>query len=618
MPDALKRPGAADATAAIEAAGVGAWHWDLETRRINLSPTAAELLASQDESVPQERFLALLDHQDRALVRHSLQDCLEQRKICDVVFRLADGVRWRRMRGKAHPDSNGADGIVLEIGERGAEQVSNARLAAVLASSDDAIIAKTADGIVTDWNKGAEKIFGYPAGEMVGQPIAVLLPPGLEDEERQILERIRAGEKIDHFETRRCRKDGSIIEVSVTISPIYNEEGALVGASKIARDITAAKMDRLALLEREAHLKSVLDTVPDAMIVIDTRGTIQSFSATAEKQFGYDAGEAIGRNVNFLMPEPYRGQHDGYLARYMATGERHIIGIGRLVVGRRKDGSTFPVELSVGEMRSGDRRFFTGFLRDLTERQDTQQRLQDLQGELIFMSRFTALGEMASTLAHELNQPLTAATSYMNGARRLLTAGRPEDISAVSGAIDNAAGQMLRAGQIIKRLREFVSRGEGDRAVEDLRKLIEEASALALVGVKQTGVHVTFDFHATVGKVLVDKIQIQQVILNLMRNAIEAMEGMERRNMVVSTRTGDDDMVEVSVADTGPGIAPEIAEKLFQPFITTKRQGMGVGLSISRTIIEAHGGNLWAEQNPGGGTIFRLTLKNMAGEDLNG
>jgi len=615
MSDAQNTSEIALAVAAVEAAGLGLWHWDLDQGRITLSAAAARLLASGDACMTQERFLDLLDPRDRASVRHSLENCLYQRKPYDVVFRLADGVCWHRMRGRAHSEGS-ADGIILGIGERRAEQLSNARLAAVLASSDDAIIAKTTDGIVTDWNSGAERIFGYSAGEIVGQPIATLLPPGLEDEERQILERIRAGEKIDHFETRRRRKDGTIIDVSVTISPIYDDEGTLIGASKIARDITIAKTDRLALMEREAHLQSVLDTVPDAMIVIDTRGIIQSFSATAEKLFGYVADEAIGRNVSVLMPEPYHGQHDGFLARYMATGERRIIGIGRLVVGRRSDGSTFPMELAVGEMRSGDRRYFTGFVRDLTERQETQRRLQDLQAELIFMSRFTALGEMASTLAHELNQPLTAATSYLNGARRLLVNGRPEDVPAASGAIDSAAEQLLRAGQIIKRLREFVAHGESDRKAEDLRKLIEESSALALVGVKQTGVHVSFDFQVAVGAVLVDKIQIQQVILNLMRNGIEAMEGMERRDMVVSTRSADDNMVEVSVSDTGSGIAPEIAEKLFQPFTTTKRQGMGVGLSISRTIIEAHGGKLWSEPNPGGGTVFRLTLKSLTGEYL--
>src|ERR1043165_4995562 len=257
MSDAQNTSEIALAAAAVEAAGLGLWHWDLDQGRITLSAAAARLLASGDACMTQERFLELLDPRDRASVRHSLENCLHQRKPYDVVFRLADGVCWHRMRGRAHSEGR-ADGIILGIGERRDEQLSNARLAAVLASSDDAIIAKTTDGIVTDWNSGAERIFGYSAREIVGQPIATLLPPGLEDEERQILERIRAGEKIDHFETRRRRKDGSIIDVSVTISPIYDDEGTLIGASKIARDITIAKTDRLALMEREAHLQSVL------------------------------------------------------------------------------------------------------------------------------------------------------------------------------------------------------------------------------------------------------------------------------------------------------------------------------------------------------------------------
>jgi two-component system sensor kinase FixL len=392
------------------------------------------------------------------------------------------------------------------------------------------------------------------------------------------------------------------------VSPIWNEAGHVIGASKVARNITDTKRALAALSEREAHLQSILGTVQDGMIVIDTRGIIQSFSVTAERLFNYRAEEAIGQNVKILMPQPYHDQHDGYLARYMATGERHIIGKGRVVVGRRKDGSTFPIELSVGEMRSGERRFFTGFIRDLTERQETQQRLQELQTELIHMGRFSALGEMASALAHELNQPLTAAASYLNGARRLLDGGKREDFPMVRDAIESAADQALRAGQIIRRLRDFVARGETDRQVEDLRKLIEEASALALVGVKEAGVHVVFDFDPLARLVFADKVQIQQVILNLMRNAIEAMQETERRELTVSTRLKKKDIVQIDVSDTGPGIAPEIAQQLFQPFVTSKRNGMGVGLSISRTIVEAHGARLWADPNPEGGTIFRMTL----------
>ncbi len=301
----------------------------------------------------------------------------------------------------------------------------------------------------------------------------------------------------------------------------------------------------------------MLDTVPDAMIVIDSKAIIHSFSAAAERLFGYTEQEAIGKNVSSLMPGPYREQHDGYLERYLRTGEKRIIGRGRVVVGLRRDGSTFPMELTVGEIRSGETRSFIGFIRDLTERQETQRRLQDLQTELIHMGRFTAMGEMASTLAHELNQPLTAVASYLNGCRRLLD-GKTEAASVIlRDAIERAADQALRAGQIIRRLRQFVSRGDSERQAENLAKLIEEASALALVGIRETGVRVHFDLDHKLAEVVVDKIaQIQQVILNLMRNAIEAMHGTENRRMMVATREADDDMVEISVADTGSGLLP--------------------------------------------------------------
>jgi two-component system sensor kinase FixL len=353
----------------------------------------------------------------------------------------------------------------------------------------------------------------------------------------------------------------------------------------------------------------VLDTVPDAMIVIDPQGLIQSFSTAARRLFGYDEREVVGRNVSILMPSPYRQQHDSYLARYLATGEKRIIGTGRLVVGQRKNGTTFPMELSVGEMRSGNRRYFTGFVRDLTERQETQKRLQDLQSELIFMGRFTALGEMASALAHELNQPLTAVAAYLNGARRLLDAGPSPDLAIVREAVDSAAAQALRAGQIIKRLREFVARGESDRQIEDLPKLVEEASALAMVGARESGVRIDFGFDPLAAQVLADKVQVQQVLLNLIRNAIEAMQDCPRREMSLATSRLEDGMVRIDVADTGSGIAPEVAAHLFQPFVTSKKSGMGVGLSISRTIVENHGGRLWAEARQGGGTVFSLTLR---------
>jgi two-component system, LuxR family, sensor kinase FixL len=366
---------------------------------------------------------------------------------------------------------------------------------------------------------------------------------------------------------------------------------------------------------REAHLKSILDTVPDAMIVIDERGIMQSFSAAAERLFGYSATEAIGKNIKMMMPSPYRENHDAYMDRYLRTGERRIIGIGRVVVGERKGGSTFPMELAVGEMRSGEKRYFTGFIRDLTERQKTEARLQELQSELVHISRLTAMGEMASTLAHELNQPLSAIANYMKGSRRLLEQSSDERSEMIRQAMDSAAEQAMRAGQIIRRLRDFVARGESERRVESVSKLVEEASALALVGIKDQGIHVRFQLSRSNDLALADKVQIQQVLLNLIRNAIEAMHDSNRRDLLISTAPTDDNMLMISVADTGPGIAPEISSQLFRPFVTTKRHGMGVGLSICRTIIEAHGGRIWIEPNPGGGTIFRFTVRAVTEED---
>jgi two-component system sensor kinase FixL len=315
------------------------------------------------------------------------------------------------------------------------------------------------------------------------------------------------------------------------------------------------------------------------------------------------------------MPVPYREHHDGYLDRYLTTGERRIIGVGRVVVGERKDGSTFPMELSVGEMISGQQRFFTGFVRDLSERQQTERRLQELQSELVHISRLTAMGEMASALAHELNQPLSAMANYLKGSSRLLAA-EPVPRERLQDAIEKAGEQALRAGEIIRRLRDFVARGETERRLESLPKLIEEAAALALVGAKEHGVRVLFRFSPGIDMVLADKVQIQQVVLNLIRNALEAMDGAPKKILDVFIDPAADDLARVTVADSGSGISPDIADQLFQPFVTTKRTGMGVGLSISRTIIEAHGGRIWVEENRGGGTRFCFTLPVVGEEEL--
>lgn len=366
------------------------------------------------------------------------------------------------------------------------------------------------------------------------------------------------------------------------------------------------------LREREAWLRSILETVPDAIIVIGERGLVEEFSPAAQRLFGYASEEVLGRNVSMLMPSPYRERHDTYIQNYLSTGIRRIIGIGRIVVGRRKDGSTFPMELAVGEARIGDRRVFTGFIRNLTERQETEKRLQDIQAELLHVSRLSAMGQMASALAHELNQPLTAILNYVRAARRLLEmegGASPKTLETM----DKAVAQTSRAGQIIRRLRDFVEKGQSHQALDNLNRTIEEAAALALVGAKEANVKVTLDLSPAIPEVLIDRIQIQQVLLNLIRNSIEAMALTERRELTIrSALTGS--LAEVAVTDTGLGLAEPVAAQLFQPFVTTKPQGMGLGLSISRSIIDTHGGRIWAEANESGGMTFHFTVPTGAEE----
>lgn len=467
------------------------------------------------------------------------------------------------------------------------------------------------------WSENAGQMFGAPGALTAGYEafLELLDPLDRERMRRAVAHAVDSGVRLDiAFSIATPAAGRHWIRLRAGV--VRAEDGRPRHLSGIALDIDEEKQVEEALRTRETHLRSILETIPDAMIVIDSRGIMQFFSNAAERQFGYSAGEAIGQNVSILMPEPDRTHHDAYLERYRVTGDRRIIGIGRIVTGKRKDSTTFPMHLSVGEMRSGGETYFTGFVRDLTEQQQTQHRLQELQSELVHISRLSAMGEMASALAHELNQPLAAISNYMKGSRRLLSASADPNRDKIESAMDRAAEQAMRAGQIIRRLRDFVARGESEKRVESIAKMIEESGALGLTGAREQGVSLQFELDRRHDLVLVDRVQIQQVLVNLFRNALEAMAASPQRRLVATTRPAADDMIEVAVADSGTGFADGVETNLFQTFFTTKETGMGVGLSISRSIVEAHGGRMWAENNPSGGATFRFTLPAAPNESL--
>ena len=348
----------------------------------------------------------------------------------------------------------------------------------IVESPNDAIIGMTLDGIVSDWNAGAEVMFAYRTREIVGQPIVVLSPPECITEETTILERVRHGEKVETFETTRRRKDGRAIPVAVTISPILDLSGTIVGALKIVRD--------------------------------------------------------------------------------------------------------------------------------LSERVDRDRHLKELQLELVHVSRLSGIGRRVAAMVHEIDQPLTAINGYVGGFRRLLALNDPE---RTLFALRKIAEQNDRACTIMHRLHDFARKGAPTARGEDLTSTIVEATELAAIATATEGVALSIRIAPDATHVEIDRLQIRQVLFNLLRNGMEAMEGCPRRALTVAARVEGEGMVEISVADTGPGLPNEVLTNLFEPFATTKPNGMGIGLSICHSIVEEHGGRLWVESNPEGGTVFRFTLR---------
>lgn len=468
--------------------------------------------------------------------------------------------------------------------------------AAAVDSSKVAIFSEDLSGVIRSWNRAAELMFAYRAEEVIGRAGTLMLPAERMAEEVTLRERVERRETIEHFETERLHKSGARIEVSLALSPIVDDASRVTGVSVFARALSNEQ-------RREDLVRSILAALPEALIVTDEHGLIRRFNAAAERMFGYTLAEVFGTNVAALVSPPSRGERGGYIAGDLRGSGQHLSGTAGTAIGRRKGGDAFPIEFVVGELAAPQHRSVS-LIRDLTARQAREHRINQLEEELVHVSRVAELGQMLSALAHEISQPLVAMANYRDAALQLLDTGEIHQVRAVLGRI---AREAERANTIVLRLRGLVRNSPIEKRPEDLAVCIEEASAVALIGVgEDIRLEVAVADDAAVA--LIDRIQIQQVLINLIRNAAEAMGKSSRRVLSIATaRIGE--MIEIRVADTGPGLAEAVRARLFEPFVTTKPNGLGIGLSVCRSIIEAHGGEFSAADTPGSGTVFRLTVR---------
>lgn len=356
------------------------------------------------------------------------------------------------------------------------------------------------------------------------------------------------------------------------------------------------------------ELDAVLNTLVDGVIMINGRGHIVRFNSACERMFGYVPSEVIGQNVRCLMPEPYHSAHDDYISNYRNTGTPKIIGIGREVSAQRKDGSVFPMYLSVGEIIDKRGRAYVGIIRDLTESTKQRADFETLQHAHFHLSRVSAMDQMGAAIAHELNQPLTAIMNYLDAGVTLLGRDSEIDKARLMSIMEKSSGQAERAAKILARLRRFIETGDLDKKLTAIDTLVQTSAALTLPQFKHFNISVEMDISEGLPAILVSDVQIQQVLVNLIKNACEAMEHSARKVLTIEVRLIQNGQMRIGVIDTGIGLTDEDFTSLYEPFSTDKLGGLGVGLSISRSIIANHEGRLWAERNAPEGACFYFTL----------
>ncbi len=477
----------------------------------------------------------------------------------------------------------------------------------ILAATGVLLVALDTEGRIVHFNRACEKATGYARAEIIGDCIwDRLLVPGQIEEVKAVFHNLVDTPGPSEHENYWVAKTGERICVHWFNTSIRDAGGNVRWVIGAGLDITEKKKAQIELEEHAARLRAVVETAVEGIITIDERGLIESVNPAAERLFGYPAGSLLGRNVKMLMPTPHRDRHQSYIERYLRTGKASIIGIGREVTGLRKDGTTFPIELAISDVTLPDRRLFTGIVRDLSERRLAEKRERQRLAEHAHAARLAALGEMASGIAHELNQPLTAIVSFADACQNLLDKpDAPKHV--ILDALNQISEQGVRAGNIIRRLRQFVKTGSLDREIINLNAVISDVMAMVSHELHMNEVEIELKLSEFLPGVWADKLQIEQVILNIVRNAIEAMETSGERRLVVRTLKRDEQVL-MQISDSGCGFSGD-PDQLFRAFFTTKEKGTGLGLSISHTIIEAHGGELAAKSNTDGATFsFSLPM----------
>ncbi len=465
------------------------------------------------------------------------------------------------------------------------------------------VMARAGDTIV-DANAAFCRLTGYSIGELRSMRLVDLVHPDDRPDNLVLAAKLRSGEISGYVvENRYLRKDGEAIWVRKSLSLTRAAGGERRWVVNLVEDVTERRRSEETAQRTVALLTAVLDGAKDAVISIDASGVVHLINATGLKMFGYRREEVVGQNLRLLIPDGDARLHDGDPASDVRAGVDKIIGAGRETEGRREGGALFPIDLAVAEVVVDHDRMFVGFARDLSERRRIEGRIDQLAAQ-----RLTAMGGMAGALAHELNQPLAAIGVYLETARRMLARPSDQRPARVEDALGLAIEQVMRMGDIINHLRDFVAHGEPDKTHQSLHALVRDICSAEFPEGKRFRGAVALRLDAPNDNVLMDKIQIGQVLLNLLRNAREALADSSTPQLTVSTSQAGVDMVRCNVSDNGPGLADEVKELLFEPLTSTKATGMGIGLSISKSIIEAHYGRIWAESDPCAGTTFSFTL----------